>query len=226
MTVHILDNIVWHTLAGPHAAYTEGNHLVRRYVRGFPPFTAFRDPVHPDLHSLAHLVQPGERIYCDGWTGPAPRGWHVESESPLIRMTWEGIVKMADATTDAVPLDARTAGAALELATLARPGPFTLRTLELGEYFGIFDGAILISMAGSRTCAGGFSELSGVCTHPHFTGRGLARRLVVKVLQRLVARGESPFLRVMKDSAKACRLYRQLGFRDHDESVARTIVRL
>ena len=29
------------------------------------------------------------------------------------------------------------------------PGPFGIRTIELGEYFGVFDGAQLVAMAGS-----------------------------------------------------------------------------
>ncbi len=31
-------------------------------------------------------------------------------------------------------------------------------------------------MAGERMHAEGFTEISGVCTHPQFQGRGLARR--------------------------------------------------
>ncbi|HYC41937.1 MAG TPA: GNAT family N-acetyltransferase [Noviherbaspirillum sp.] len=226
MMRRLLDNIVWHTLAGPHAARTVGNHLVRRYASGFPPIVAFRNPAHPDFHSLARLVEHGERVHCDGWGGKAPCGWRIDSESVLIRMTWNSEVIITNEISEAVPLDVSSAPAALALATLARPGPFTTRTLELGEHFGIYDGATLVAMAGSRVCAGGFSEISGVCTHPAFTGRGLARRLVIKVLQQQVARGESPFLRVMKDNTHACRLYRRLGFCDDGESVARTMVRL
>ena len=224
MTMTILDNIVWHTLSGPHAVYSLGDHRVRRYARGFPPVVAFADPATPDFHVLERYVAPGERVYCDGWSGRAPAGWQVTSENILLTMLHENPVALPASSYDAVLLECRSALAALELADLTRPGPFTLRTLELGEYFGIFEGARLIAMAGSKRCAGGFSEVTGVCTHPDFTGRGLARRLVGKVLRNLHRRGERPFLRVMQDSQGAVRLYHRLGFRPVRASLARTLV--
>lgn len=225
MMKQVLDNIVWHTLAGPHAKHSIGNDAARRYAPGLPPIAAFRDLMRPDLHALAQFVLPGERLYCSGWNGDAPDGWRIESESVLLRMTWEGSMPAYTSMPETVSLDSRHAHAAVELAALTRPGPFTPRTFELGEYFGIFDGARLVAMAGGRGCAGGYGEISGVCTHPDYTGRGLARRLVIKVLERQLQRGESPFLRVMQDSIAACHLYRRLGFRDAGDSVARTIVR-
>jgi GNAT superfamily N-acetyltransferase len=225
MMTSILDNVVWHTLAGPHLQFTIGNHSVRRYARGFPPIAAFRDTARPDWQALGQLVDPGERVYCDGLADSVPEGWRIESEGILIKMTWEGPFATRDSVLEAVPLDSRHAAAAVELATLTIPGPFTNRTLELGEYFGSFDGPHLVAMAGSRKCAGGFSEINGVCTHPDFIGRGLARRLVVKVLQRQLLRGELPFLRVMEHSVAARQLYLRIGFRDYAQSVARTIVR-
>lgn len=219
------DNIVWHTLNGPHAKYTVGNDVARCYGKGFPPIAAFRNLHQPDFHALEPFVEHGGQLSCDGWTGVAPDGWEVMSESTLVRMTWAGASLPEDALPDAVLLRRCHAPAALELAALTHPGPFTLRSLELGEYFGILDGALLVAMAGSRICADGFSEICSVCTHPGFTGRGFARRLVIKILNRQLLRGESPFLRVMKDSAHACCLYRNLGFHAVSESLARTVVR-
>lgn len=218
------DNIVWQTLAGPHANYTVGNNVTRCYRRGFPPIAAFHDPANPDFRPLDAFVNSGERLYCDGWAGSVPAGWHIESECTLVKMIWAGALPVTGTSLQLVPLDSHSASAALELATLTRPGPFTLRTLELGEYFGVFDGAMLVAMGGTRACAAGYSEISGVCTRPGFTGRGLARCLVLNMVQRQLLRGESPFLRVVKDSV-ACGLYRRIGFRDAGESVARTIIR-
>jgi predicted GNAT family acetyltransferase len=66
-------------------------------------------------------------------------------------------------------------------------------------------------------------EVSGVCTHPHFQGRGLARRLVTKLIARQVARGETPFLHVMRENAAAHALYERMGFRDYRETVVRVV---
>ncbi|MFC7514770.1 GNAT family N-acetyltransferase [Herbaspirillum sp. GCM10030257] len=226
MTMSLFDNIVWHTLVGPHYPYTIGGHSVRRYARGFPPIAAFRDTRDPDWHALGRLVDPGERVYCDGFASSAPEGWCISSESLLNKMIWQGSVDMEhDPAPEAVRLDSRSAAAAVELAGLTNPGPFTGRALELGEYFGIFDGMRLVAMAGSRGCAGGFSEITGVCTHPDFTGRGLARRLVIKILQHQLLQGQRPFLRVMSHSAAARRLYLRVGFYDYAQSAARTLLR-
>ncbi len=37
----------------------------------------------------------------------------------------------------------------------------------------------------------GFTELSGVCTHPDAQGRGLGRLLSVFITQRVLARGDA-----------------------------------
>jgi ribosomal protein S18 acetylase RimI-like enzyme len=226
MTMSIFHNIVWHTLVGPHCQYTIGGHSVRRYVRGFPPIVAFRDTRDPDWHALDQLMDPGERVYCDGLVGSVPGGWCIDSEGLLLKMIWERSVELKhDPAPEAVRLNSHRATAAVELASLTNPGPFTSRTLELGDYFGIFDGAQLVAMAGSRECAGGFSEITGVCTHPDFTGRGLARRLVAKVLRRQFRQGQRPFLRVMSHSTAARQLYFRAGFRVYAHSVARTLIR-
>lgn len=222
---HFLDNIVWHTLLGPHARYTVGTDEARRYVPGFPPIAAFSDMEKPNFHALAPYVEPGELLYCDGWAGPAPAGWRIESESTMLKMIWDASIPAADAAPEAVLLGPQHAAATLELATLTGLGPFGLRTIELGEYFGIFDGPRLVAMAGARLCAGGFGEISGVCTHPDFQGRGLARRLAAKLIRRQILRNETPFLRVFRNNAAACRLYQRIGFRYYRESVARVFKR-
>jgi predicted GNAT family acetyltransferase len=106
---------------------------------------------------------------------------------------------------------------------LTKPGPFGPRTLELGDYFGLFDGERLIAMAGERMAAGTLREISGVCTHPEHQGRGLARRLMLKLLRRQVQRGETPFLHVMRANEGAHALYQRMGFVDHRETTVRVV---
>jgi predicted GNAT family acetyltransferase len=78
-------------------------------------------------------------------------------------------------------------------------------------------------MAGERMRAGALREISGVCTHPDFQGRGLARRLMTKLVWREMQRGETSCLHVMRDNRKAAGLYERMGFRLHRESVVRVI---
>jgi ribosomal protein S18 acetylase RimI-like enzyme len=220
---HLLDNIAWHTLFGPHAAYATGTDAARRYAVGFSPIVGFVNPERPDFDALAGYCMPGEHFYCDGWTGDAPVGWRIDAETTLFKMIWEAAVPATDDASDAIRLGAQHASQALELATLTRPGPFGPRTIELGEYFGCFEGERLVAMAGERMHAGTLREISGVCTHPDFQGRGLARRLMVKLIRRQMLRDETPFLHVMRDNTGARRLYERMGFREYRESVVRVV---
>ncbi len=83
-----------------------------------------------------------------------------------------------------------------------------------------------MAMAGKRIYAGVLREISGACTHPQYQGRGLARRLMLKLIRRQCARAEAPFLHVMGKNAAAHRLYERLGFVDDQECVARVVSRL
>jgi ribosomal protein S18 acetylase RimI-like enzyme len=141
----------------------------------------------------------------------------------MYRMVWDGVMPSQDEAPDAAPLDARHAQQALELALLTRPGPFGPRTIELGEYFGYFEQDRLVAMSGERMAAPGLREISGVCTHPDYQGRGYARRLMLKLIRRQVLRGETPFLHVMRANEAAHGLYLRMGFRDYCETVVRVV---
>jgi GNAT superfamily N-acetyltransferase len=220
---HLLDNITWHTLAGPHAKFALGTEDARRYAPGFSPIVGFANAERPNFAALARFCEPDEHFYCDGWSGAAPNGWNIDTESTLFKMLWAAEMPAIDETPDAVPLGPEHTAQALELATLTRPGPFGPRTIELGEYFGCFDGPRLVAMAGERLYAGSLREISGVCTHPEFQGRGFARRLMVKLIRRQMQRNETPFLHVMHDNGSARRLYERMGFGYYRESVVRVI---
>ena len=219
----LLDNITWFTLTGPHAVYAYGTKDARRYAAGFSPIVGFADPARPDFAALAPYCQTDEHLYCPDGTGEAPAGWRIHDEKSLFRMVWEEAMPEADEFPDAIRLGPQHAAQALELAQLTNPGPFGPRTIELGEYFGWFEDGRLAAMAGERMYAGTLREVSGICTHPDFRGRGLARRLTLKLIRSEMQRSETPFLHVMGDNSSARRLYRKMGFRDYCETTLRVI---
>jgi ribosomal protein S18 acetylase RimI-like enzyme len=219
------DNICWHALSGPHAAFAVGTPDVRRYAAGFSPIIGFADRQRPNLAALAPYCESGEHFYCEGWTGPPPEGWRVETELTTLQMTWEGAAPVDDDASDVIQLGAQHGAQALELALLAKPGPFGPRTTELGDYFGVFEGERLVAMAGERMVAGPLREISGVCTHPDFVGRGHARRLVARLVRRQIGRGEIPLLHVLRDNVSALGLYERMGFRVRRESLLRVVGR-
>ena len=221
---HPLDNIFWNCLDGPHRHLSTGTDRARRYAPGLSPIVGFPDPERPDFAALRPFCTPGEQFYCDVWSGPAPDGWRIEVDAKMFRLAWDGRPGPAeDPAPDALPLGPAHAEEALALARLTRPGPFGLRTIEMGEYFGCFEDGRLVAMAGERTTAGRYREISGVCTHPGHQGRGYAKRLMQKLIMRQLARGEIPFLHVMSATQAAHDFYLRMGFRDYGETVVRVV---
>ena len=222
--VHLLDNVIWNTLVGPHAAFAAGSRGARRYAPGYSPIVGFADQGRPDFGALAPWCESGEHLYCSGWDGPVPPGWQVEADSTMCLMVRPPDSASGSGEPDrARRLEPQHAQQALELARLTRPGPFGLRTIELGDYFGYFEGERLVAMAGERMHVGPFREISGVCTHPDFQGRGLARALMRRLMALQRARGQTSFLHVMSANQGARRLYEDLGFRNYLEPVVRVI---
>ena len=223
-----LDNIIWNSLSGSHARFAAGAGGARRYAKGFSPIVGFADPQDPDFAALEPFCDASEHFYCSGWRGTAPRGWHIEADTTMCIMVCTASALAGSpqlAGHEAVRLGAEHAQQALDLAVLTRPGPFGLRTIELGDYFGYFEGERLVAMAGERMQAGSLREISGVCTHPDFQGRGMARALMSRLLALQRARGETTFLHVMSTNASARKLYESMGFRNHLEPVVRVVGR-
>lgn len=221
----LLDNISWHTLTGAHAAHSAGSDTARRYAAGFTPIIGFADNERPDLAALSAHCPPGEHFYCGGWSGPVPSGWTLHEDTTMVQMVWNAPAPAAVEGPDAILLDATHAGAMVELVALTNPGPFGPRTFELGEYYGVFEGERLVAMAGERMRADRLREISAVCTHPDFRGRGLARALMERLVRRQMRRGELPFLHVMTANRGARHLYAGMGFRLHQELPVRVVSR-
>ena len=220
-----LDNIFWHALSGDQHRFALGSNQARRFAPGFPAILAFPDPERPRLDALNAVCARGEAFYVDGWSGPPPAGWQIDAERTMDKMIWTASKALPVAEPDAVRLSAEHLPQMLALIDLTRPGPFGPRSLELGDYFGLFERGALVAMAGERAHHGPLREISAVATHPDCQGRGLARELMSHLMHRQLQRGETPFLHVMSDNAAARSAYLRLGFEDHRTSVVRVISR-
>ena len=220
----LLDNAVWHSLAGAHEAFAERKGAAARYDPDVSVFAALGDDTDDGWPDLAALVGAGAGALFRPDPPPAPTGWTILAEGVGDQMLL-GELAPADAPTQVRPLGDDDVGEMLALVELTRPGPFAVRTVELGGYLGAFDGTTLIAMAGQRLAPTGFREISAVCTHPDHRGRGLAAGLTTVVAQRILERGERPFLHHAADNHPARRVYEALGFEFRREVTWRVLTR-
>jgi ribosomal protein S18 acetylase RimI-like enzyme len=205
-----LDNPVWSALNGPHRNLAMRLADLRWYPPAIAPFVAIPSAdTLPDLES-AHRQGLGDQAYFVGaCPNSLPGGWRVVSQSYILQLFPTGEIPHEDA---GAVLGEADRVAMRELTQIAFPDFFRERTPELGLYLGVYDGAKLIAMAGERMALTGLQEISGVCTHPDYAGRGHARRLTNALLSRHRRRGVGSCLHVSEGNAAARRLYESMGF--------------
>ena len=213
-----LDRPVWSSLSTSHAALSVGNALARRYAPDVNLFASACDDTVQALAALAALVRRGERVFVLQIPQiVVPSSLMAVKEAQGVQMTATRSVAAAAGHEQVVQLTDADAPEMLALAKLTEPGPFLTRTHTMGVFIGIRIGGRLAAMAGERFRFPGYTEVSGVCTHPDFRGRGLARQLSAAVAAAIEARDERPFLHAWKTNRPAIALYESLGFEIRNE---------
>lgn len=210
---HPLDRPVWASLTTHHAPLAQGDAPAKRFVRDVNIFASPRDDSPAALAALAALVGPGETVLLLQVPEiTVPTGLAAAREAKGVQMVAPSGTPFEDAGDDIAPLGDPDAAEMLALAKLTEPGPFVSRTHIMGAFLGVRVGGRLAAMAGERMRFPGYTEVSGVCTHPDFRGRGFARRLSAVVAHRIQARGDQAFLHAWKSNRAAISLYESLGF--------------
>lgn len=212
MTRHPLDRPVWSALANRQRAFSVGDDLARRLDPAVGPFAAVGADEPESLSRLGALVaEHGRVVLLQRGEIPAPPGTTARLRAAGVQLVLRRLAAVPT-TADLVPLGADDVDEMVALARLTEPGPFERRTPELGGFLGIRSGGRLVAMAGERMKPEGHTEVSGVCTHPDHRGRGYATMLSAAVADRIVARGETPFLHAYAANRAAITLYERLGF--------------
>ncbi|MCF8469001.1 MAG: GNAT family N-acetyltransferase [Sneathiella sp.] len=214
MDNHILDRPIWNSLTTIHARFAMGDDRARRLRDGVGIFAATKDDSRESLNSLERLMPEGGKLFfIQVPPVVVPDGLRVVQSGQGEQMLLEKLTAKAGTDHVVERLGAGDADAMLELATLTKPGPYFRDTRLLGEFWGVKEDGKLIAMTGERFRHPGYTEVSGVCTHPDHLGRGLAHALCVKVAEQIIARGETPYLQVYSANTRAIRVYENLGFR-------------
>lgn len=222
-----LDRPVWSMLTSRQAHLARGDGRAVRIDPGYGPFAAARDHGEEAQAALAALVAPGETVWLvEGEEWPVPRGLALARSAPLLQMVAEAPMAMQPGDEQAVPLGEADAAEMTALALGTEPGPWGALTRHYGAFYGIRRDGKLAAMAGSRMLpAPGLAEVSGVCTWPEFRGKGLAARLIRRVMADFTARGEVPFLHSYAGNARAIGLYELLGFTGRRNMVVTALTR-
>ena len=211
--MHPLDRPVWSALTTRQAALALGDGRAVRLAPEYGLFAAAADASAEALADLAALVPAdGGIALVEAGVPPPVRGTVAAAPVALSQMVAEALTPAPAPAFGITPLTEADAPAMLALATLTRPGPFFSRTHQLGDFVGVKVDGALVAMAGERMKPTGFTEVSGVCTHPEHRGRGYADGLSRLVAARILARGETAFLHAYPSNTAAITLYQTLGF--------------
>lgn len=207
-----LDNPFWSSLRGRHRGLAVGTDRILRYPPEFAPFLGVGDDAAADEAVLGTLVGADETVLLLGIAPRLSRAWRFESQGSLAQMVCSASIPMIDGP-EIIELGEPHRADVLALTALVYPHYFRPRTMEMGRYFGIYRDGRLAAMIGERLGTDAHTEMSAICTHPDFTGRGYARRLTAFLVNDTLARGGTPFLHVSHANPRAKTLYQRLGFR-------------
>jgi ribosomal protein S18 acetylase RimI-like enzyme len=211
-----LDNIIWHALNTRHAQFAQGDAQVKKFLPKVAPFSAFPEADNDDYSGLAKIIPHGGVTALFTREDYKPRqGWEAVAGGPLIQMVREvkGETGLMPPSSAIETLGAGQSAEMIELVQIAKPGPFSSRTHEMGDYFGLREGGKLVALSGDRLKVPGYTEVSAVCTHPDHLGKGYAGTLMSRVIRGIEARGETALLHSRADNDRAIALYERLGFR-------------
>ena len=212
---HLFLNPVHIALRTTHAALAITHGEANRYPAAVAPFAAIASPTTTALRDLHTLLTPGEFVWLTalGDAQPQAAGLAIQTTIDVLQMVLPAEVELPRRDPAIVPLTCENAREMVALTDIAFPGFFRPRTCEMGDYFGIYSTENeLIAMGGERLIFPGYSEISGLCTHPGCRGQGHAARLLWHIARLQRSRGIIPWLHVTATNVNAVNLYLKLGF--------------
>jgi ribosomal protein S18 acetylase RimI-like enzyme len=209
---HPLDRAVWNALKTrqAHLAVAEGP--VVRFDPAYARFTAVRPDASAGAEAMVRLARRTGPLALFQTDAVAPRGLMEIDRIDCLQMTCAAL-SAGGRTVEFEALDDTDGPEMLALAQLTQPGPFLEKTHLLGPFIGVRREGRLVAMAGVRLNLDGFTEVSGVCTHPDHRGQGYAGAMMRAVAHEILARGDTAFLHARIGHAETIAFYETLGFK-------------
>lgn len=206
-------NPVWHALRTKHKHLALSLEHACRYPADVAPLAAIDKVSTTALCQLRSLLGPGEPVWLVGENFPDVPQLSQGHTLDCLHMFLPQNVVAPEPIGGIADLTANSAHEMVALTDVAFPGFFRVRTCEMGSYFGVRLNGELVAMAGERLLLDGYSEISGVCTHPAHRGRGYAAGLIWHLVRAHRSQGLLSWLHVVATNHPAIALYRRMGFR-------------
>jgi ribosomal protein S18 acetylase RimI-like enzyme len=209
---HLLHNPVYYALLSGDQHLSFGNAQVKFFDEQVSPFAGFEQHYAKGFSDLYELLPSGRRIlYAIPSIISKPAGWQVQHLIKGLQFVYEAARPIKTIFPNVIPLSEPHVEQMVQLAHLTKPGPFGSGTIKFGNYFGIFENEKLLAMTGQRLHVKNYTEISAVCTHPDYAGKGYAYTLLQHQLQLIMQQDQQPFLHVREDNQRAIEIYLRLG---------------
>jgi ribosomal protein S18 acetylase RimI-like enzyme len=208
-----LDNPFFAALDSLHRDVALRHGDVARYPADIAPFIGVAH-AGVEVGEAFDALVPGEDEALLLGVAPArmPAGWRLDPFADLAQMVCDSPLPAVDGPR-IVELGEGDRDDVLALVALVYPHYFRRRTMRLGRYFGIRHEGELAAIIGERLGMHDAREMSAICTHPDFLGRGYARRLTAFLANDTLRSGRLPFLHVSHANTRAKGLYERQGWR-------------
>ncbi len=211
--ITLLDNPAWEALSSRQKHFNCGSDTLKYFPAEVAPFIAMEKWDENDMQDLIKNIPAGRPFsFIAAIQKTLPPICRIIFTTPLYQMYCRVLKPFEDPGIAIRSLEVKDVPQMLTLTAKTKPGPFYERTIEFGNYIGIFNDDELIAMAGERLKVNGYSEVSAICTSHEHLGKGYASYLLSKAAERIIAEGDVPFLHVRTDNERAIEVYKKMGF--------------
>jgi len=211
--LHLLDNPIWNGLTSGNSHLANGTDEVKYFDKEVSPLIGMKEYSQGNFDTLNQLITEDRTlVMLTAFAVEVPEPWQLIRHIKILQLVFTGTLLAPAEDRQFIKLQKEHIPGMLALTKMTTPGPFAGRTIEFGNYEGIFSDGELIAMAGQRTQPRPYIEVSAVCTHPDHHGKGYAGKLITSQLRQITAQSCTPFLHVRSDNDTAIKLYQKLGF--------------
>jgi len=227
---HVLDNMIWNAITTGNNDIAIINGDVGCYLPDIAPFAGMKNFTDTNLKKLYEFIPANRSVAISSLNKMVHNEsrWKLLQPMDVTQMVYEQPVNTFTTRNSSliIPLSEENVPQMMELTALTRPGPFLQQTIRFKNYFGIFIDGRLAAMTGQRMHPKPYMEVSAVCTHPDFRGRGYAKALMLHVMKIILDNSFTPFLHVLSNNINAIELYKTIGFRTRKQIFVDVIRRL